>query len=285
MSHSSANMLKGFMLAATLLFLPISAHAATPPAPVTLTYQVYAGGIHVVQADLSLSVKPASYTAKLTSFTRGFLGALVPWKGSFESTGAHKKNGAYQVSRHKSVSTWKGSDDIAVYDYDASGNFKKLQMTADGKDKTPKTIDPALTRGTTDILTATLNVMQQAVKTGKCDGSADIFDSRRRFTLKYADQGPDTLKKTSYSFYAGPAMKCTAEVIPGAGNWHKKPRGWLSIQEQGRKKGTMPTLWMAKINPDLPAVPVRIMIKTDYGTLFMHLSNALDSKGQSVYKP
>ena len=86
------------------------------------------------------------------------------------------------------------------------------------------------------------------------------------------DQGADTIPKSRYTFYQGPARKCTVEVIPKGGAWHKKPRGWLSIQEQGRKQGALPTLWIAKVRDDLPPMPIKIMIKTDYGTMFMHLS-------------
>lgn len=251
------------ILSFTLLSMPAFA------APTKLTYQVYAGGIHVVQADLDLDLKKTTYTARLSAFTRGFLGTLVPWKGSFATEGAG--SGVKVTPReHKSISTWKGSDDVAVYTYDARGQFKSLKMTEDGKDKTPKEIDAKLTKDTVDVLTATLRMMQG----GACKGESDVFDSRRRFTLKFVPKGTETLAKTRYGFYQGEAVKCTAEVVPKGGAWKKKPRGWLSIQEQGRKKGTLPTLWLAKIDPNLPPVPVRIMVKTDYGTLFMHLASA-----------
>lgn len=254
-----------------LLIFPLAARAA----PMEMTYQVYAGGVHVVEAHLDLTLKPSTYTAKLSAHTRGFLGKLVPWQGSFITTGAAK---GLLPREHQSTSTWKGEDDVAVYRYDATGQFKSLKLIKAGKDETPKNIDPKLTQNTIDVLTATLRMMMGAAKTDACQGKADIFDSRRRFTLTYAPQGKDTLKPSRYSFYQGPAMKCTAEVIPAGGAWKKKPRGWLSIQEQGRKKGALPTLWLAKIDDSLPAVPVRIMIKTDYGTLFLHLSTLKTAK-------
>lgn len=267
---------------ALFVLLVLVATPARADQQAKLTYEVYAGGIHVVQANLNLDLKKSSYSASLLATTRGFLGRLVPWHGSFDSKGLRRGNGQYVINRHQSLSSWKGSDDIAEYTYDKNGHFKSLKMTDNGKDKTPKEIDPKLTKGTTDILTATLNMMNAAIKSGACDNTSDIFDSRRRFKLKYAAQGNENLKSTKYSFFAGPAMKCTAEVIPDGGAWKKKPRGWLSIQEQGRKKGTIPTLWVAKINPNLPPVPVRIMIKTDYGTLFMHLAQAVDAKGRPL---
>ena len=62
------------------------------------------------------------------------------------------------------------------------------------------------------------------------------------------------------------------EIKPVAGGWSEKPRGWLSIQEQGRDRGMMPTVWLANVSDDGPAVPVKIRVKTAYGTLFMHLA-------------
>ena len=79
------------------------------------------------------------------------------------------------------------------------------------------------------------------------------------------------MKSSGYNLYEGSAEKCTVEVRPVAGRWHEKPRGWMSIQEQGREKGMLPTVWMAKMNENGPAVPVTVRVKTDYGTLFMHL--------------
>jgi hypothetical protein len=256
----------------SLMMLCVAGAAQAADQPVRLTYQVYAGGFHVVQTDFDLVLKQSTYNAVLGVYTRGFLGSLVPWKGSFATTGVRTKD-HFQVRQHVSSAIWKGSEDATTYDYDAKGQFKKLKKIEGGVDKTPKDLDPALTKDTTDILTGTLNMMAKA-KNGKgCDGSAEIFDGRRRFTLIYKPLGWETLKKSKYGLYEGAAMKCTAEVKPNGGAWHKKPRGWLSIQEQGRKKGALPTLWLAEVDPKLPPVPVRIMLKTDYGTLFIHLSN------------
>src|SRR5690606_14417519 len=87
---------------------------------------------------------------------------------------------------------------------------------------------------------------------------------------------------SDYNLYSGPAKRCTIEVQPAGGKWHDKPRGWFSIQEQGRNKGTMPTIWVASITPDMPAVPVKVMVKTDYGTLFLHLVG-YEGGGKAMY--
>ncbi len=66
--------------------------------------------------------------------------------------------------------------------------------------------------------------------------------------------------------------------MPLAGKWHAKPRGWLSIQEQGRKLGALPTVWLANMEHGAPAVPVRLRVVTDYGTLYMHVIHYTNDK-------
>jgi hypothetical protein len=116
--------------------------------------------------------------------------------------------------------------------------------------------------------------MSALKETNLCEGRDDIYDGERRFTLIFRDQGAGSLPESRYNAYTGPARVCTVEIEPKGGRWHKKPRGWLSIQEQGRKKGSLPTVWMAQM-PGIPfAVPVKIRVKTNYGTLLMHLKSA-----------
>jgi Protein of unknown function (DUF3108) len=107
--------------------------------------------------------------------------------------------------------------------------------------------------------------------TSKCAGKSAVFDGRRRFDLIFRHVQNVDLSKNNYNVYEGKAAECTVEVKPTGGDWHVKPRGWMSIQEQGRERGTMPTLWMAQISDKGAAVPVKIRVKTEHGTLFMHL--------------
>lgn len=237
-----------------------------------LHYVVYAGGINAVTATLDLDLRKTTYDLALKGETRGFLKALAPWTGSFATQG-WRSDTAYFPRLHTSKSGWKTEQDIKEYRYDRKRNFLGLKHTEDGHDKSPQTIDPALTKGTTDILSATLAVMSAVAYDKPCAGQADVFDGKRRFAAIFKDQGAVTLKESAQAIYAGPARMCTLEIKPKGGKWGKKPRGWLALQEQGRQSGTMPTLWMANV-PGVPvAVPVKIRVKTKYGTLFMHLAD------------
>lgn len=246
----------------------------------SLVYEVYTGGIHTVQAEVEIIVDPdKDYSVSLDARTRGFLAKLLPWSGRFESQGQSLENGERRPRRHKSVRKWKEEIDSAEYLFNEDGSLERLTIKDHGKAPYERTVEAALTDGTVDILSAALVVFEAYNKNKTCAGSAEVFDGKRRFKQVFTHEKTVELKASKYNIYEGPAAQCTVEVIPVAGKWHKKPRGWLSIQEQGRKLGMMPTLWLAQIEESGPAVPVKIHIKTIYGSMFLHLTEYKSGNG------
>ena len=238
-------------------FTAVSSQAATgadatediPPHKQIMTYQVYAGGINAVDATMDIVYpETGNYHIMFKAKTRGFLAKLAPWWGSFESNGWRMDDKEDRPQVHKSVSSWREEKDVSEYKYKRDGGFDSFKITEAGKDKTPKKLDQELVEGTTDALTATLQVMQSVAEGNECAGESEVFDGKRRFALVYNDDGSEALTSTGYNIFEGTAEKCTVEVRPVAGRWHEKPRGWMSIQEQGREKGLLPTVWMAKMN-------------------------------------
>ena len=240
----------------------------------TMVYEVYAGGFHAVQAKLVIEPNTAKgrYDIVMDAQTRGLLGKLAPWVGTFESHGWIMKDGVYAPQMHKSTATWKGEDEVKEYLYNKNGTFKSLEIQEFDEEPKMEEVSKELTDGTTDALTATLNVLNHYNKTDQCVGKEDVFDGKRRFQQVFKHKQNVELSASKFNIYEGPAAECTVEVVPVAGKWHSKPRGWLSIQEQGRDLGTMPTVWVAQIRENMPAIPVKVRVKTEYGTLFMHLA-------------
>lgn len=267
------------LMIAAPLFAPQTqaqpAAMAIPDNMQRMVYHIYAGGIHAVRAELDIVYEEADqdYKLELRAHTRGFLGRLAPWKGSFLTEGWRKvKEDAEQPQLHKSVSTWRDETEIKRFNYGQDGSFISLEIEEEGQDKSPKGLEYELTQGTIDAMTAALQVMKKVSDEGECQSSADVFDGKRRFTMSFNHDKTEELSPSRYNVYKGEAARCVVEVKPVSGAWHKKPRGWLSIQEQGRQKGSLPTVWMAKISEDGPAVPVKLRLKTEYGTLFMHMT-------------
>lgn len=241
-----------------------------------MVYEVYAGGIHGLQATVDIETNSKKYDVLISAKTRGLLGKMAPWSGTFETHG-RVKNGKLLPRQHKSVGTWKREVETKDYSFDNKGRFTKI--TIDEHDKAPHTpaIEAEITQGATDALTAALLVFKNYNNTGgKCEGTSKVFDGKRSYDQVFAHQQAVQLKSSRYNIYEGAAAECTLEVVPLKGKWHSKPRGWASIQEQGRQRGALPTIWLASIEEGAPAVPVKIRVKTDYGTLFMHLAEYND---------
>lgn len=238
-----------------------------------MNFDVYAGGIHAVQADMLLDYTEAGrYSMMFGAETRGLLGTLAPWKGTFESRGWAEEDGNRIVEMHESIAMWRKEREVKTYTYTKDGGFQNLVTKYEHKKPKTEENDETLTKGTTDALTATILVMEHVTRGGKCEGEADVYDGKRRYTLIFRHVQYVNLQPSRYNAYSGAAVECTAEVKPVAGAWYKKPRGWLSIQEQGRDRGMMPTVWFAQVRPYAVVVPVRVRVKTAYGTLFMHMT-------------
>lgn len=264
----------GCIALCALLTLTSAVAAPAPKHRQIMTYDVYAGGFHVVEANLEVDLgKPKRYRLELDAKTRGFLRTLAPWDGTFETTGWYdSRRETPHPEIHRSSAVWRDELEAKEYKYRKDGGFQEYRVTDEYSKNEKRGVEKELTDKTTDVLSATLAVMEKISDGQKCEGTSEVFDGDRRYRMIFRDQGQVNLTATRYNLYEGPATQCVVEVQPVAGKWHKKPRGWMSIQEQGRQHGSLPTVWLAKMSEGEPAVPVKIRVKTDYGTLFMHLT-------------
>jgi len=270
--HSEHKTLKGKKTAAKAKAETKATEKTKPEKEKTWHYEVYAAGLHAVEADLTLGFSGKNrYDIRLDARTRGFLATLVPWDGTFETTGWKLGKDRFQPETHRSTATWRNEFELKEYHYSRGGKF--LGYRVEIKGKKPKTrYEHDLADGTTDLLSATLAVMENVTQGGACKGKAEIFDGDRRYGVEFRSQGTETLTASEFAPFSGPAERCEVEVFPAGGTWHAKPRGWMSIQEQGRIQGALPTVWLAQLDKDKPAIPVRIRVKTEFGTLFMHMT-------------
>jgi hypothetical protein len=262
------------VLLALLVAFPTRATEQAAIRPVTgqvAIYDVYASGVHVLEARLDLNEAPGRYDLLFTAHTRGFLSALLPWTGQYEAKGWALGGTDYRPETFKSKTVWKDEIDGKEYRYTKDGGFQELFLTKEGKTEKAE-IDPKLAKNTIDDYTSALKVFARIAAEGKCEGEDAIFDEKRRYKQVFNRLENETISLTDYNVFNGEAVACTIEVIPDGGRWHKKPRGWMNVQEQGRRLGQLPKMWAAKMDEKGPAIPVKVLIKTDYGALVIHLA-------------
>jgi hypothetical protein len=267
-----------FLCAATM------ANAATQPTgPLTLTYGVYAGGFHALEATLKLDRNPTDYIMTLDATPFGVIGNLLPWGGNYAVHGTItgvSGDAVLAPQVFNKTSKWRDDNDSASFMYD---NGKLISQTETDETKKPTTtenipVTPELAVGAVDILTGTAQLLQQLDAGKPCNYSTIIYDGKRRYKLQFTDKGSETLEASDYNTFAGPAKICEIEMVPLAG-FNGKVKGYYKIQEDARKRGQLPRVWMGHsygyAGQDGPYIPVKMMVKSEYGAVLIHLQKAV----------
>lgn len=237
--------------------------------PLKVTYALYASGFNVVDMQGTYTITDNTYDLIMDLETTGMLGRLAPWSGVIQSSGLNKGVNSSPL-KHSFASTWRDDTETNIFEFDQSGALKSyIKKDSDGttKDKMPD--DEVLAGKPTDMLSALFRAMQG----DGCTSTHPALDGKRRFDMAFRSKGTDVLQQSKYSIFEGEAEICEVEIIPVAGKWRDKPRGWMSIQQQAKGKGQLPRIWFGKVRDDLPPIPVRFLIKTDYGAMVMHLKD------------
>ena len=112
----------------------------SPPQTQTMTYDVYAGGIHALDAKLIIKTSEKDYDITLSSATHGFenSGSLVR---IFSTSGQISKDNKPNPLEHLSISTWKSSTEEKKYTMMAKEN-SWLYCHRKQKDKEPVDKNP-----------------------------------------------------------------------------------------------------------------------------------------------
>jgi len=248
-----------------VLFLMVSFQSMASE-PLKVTYGLYASGLNVVDIRGTYTIANDQYDLTMDLKTRGMLGKLAPWSGVIKSSGLNKGAKSTPLA-HSFSSTWRGDTETTTQIFDELGLLKSMIIDEQGviSNSLP---DPIVYK---DKPTDMLSAMFRAMNNQSCEGKQPSFDKKRRFDMVFRSKGVDVMEQSKYSIFKGEAEICEIEIVPVAGKWREKPRGWMSIQGQAKENGQLPRLWFGKVRDDIPAIPVRFLIKTNYGAMVMHL--------------
>lgn len=265
------------MTACCLLLCPV-AHATSAQTPLfgnsrdfTLSYSVYMGGFQAMTLSMDFHLAGTAYQAEMKAKPYGLLGHLLPWAGEYSVKG-HKTGKTLVPDEHIKLSQWQKDKDRYVFRY-TNGVLTGLDSLVTESGKTEKKAlapDASLHKNSVDIMTAAIRLMNELTTEGDCTSSSIIFDGKRRFEMNFSDKGVETLRASQYNSFKGKAHICEAEMVPLLG-YKKKPQGYYKIQEEARSRGQLPRVWMAQAWQDGPFIPVRMLVKSEFGAVFVHL--------------
>lgn len=264
-------MMKRFFALMALLPLAATPAHAQGAGHYAFRYDVYAGGVQAVAAQMDLAMADDAYKIDFTAQTRGFVGTVFPWQSHYSSEGLIGAAGLVPKA-NRVAKTERGTTKTLEMDFDADGQLVGRRETENQQDKILAPLEPGLADGAADLLTATLSVLRQAALAGGCGQQATVFDGSRRFALSTRAAGEVDLPSSDYSAYAGPALKCVLDIEPKGGHWRDRQLQWFDRAHGAARDPVI--VWLARPVADGPLVPVRLQLKSPYGTALVHLAGS-----------
>jgi len=236
-----------------------------------LDYDIYAGGIKILAAELNMSNGKDSYAMNLNAHTQGFIGALFPWSAEYNTSGVNK-DGKLQPTSYEKSDTWRGGTKVTKMKYDEKGQVVKSTVE-EGQNVTEASVDKLLSGNAVDVLTGVLNMMQIVKNSNECNGKVEVFDGKRKFNINLKNEGKEKIEPSRYSIFSGEAIKCDLTVEPIAGFKEKdKNRGWMAVQNHSEEHNRLPTIWLASTEKSAQLIPVRLQLNSTYGAVIAHLA-------------
>jgi len=241
---------------------------AAVPGPARLGYQVYFGGLQALALQVEVGLSDTGYRVALHAHTEGVTDWLFGWTARSWSEG-RLADGVVRPLRQDTESLSRGNRRTAALTFHDDGTIAtSVEPPAEADEREPVT--PAQTRGTLDPISAVLAATRALAARHSCAQHLKVFDGRRRFDLVLSDGGSDLLKPTEYGSFSGAATVCLFRYLRVAG--FQKPGGrWGNPHDDERTYKA----WLAPVLPGLPPMPVRIEVEGTFGSLIVHLVDAV----------
>jgi hypothetical protein len=254
-----------------LAVAPLDAAKATAFAPMKARYEIYVGGVHLLDAEAVVDFGVRVYHMSASAQTIGLWHKLFPWETKVTSVGEHQ-NSAIQPSRHSAFSAWKYKPQTLLLSYDAAGKVSIDPASTDAPEPQDRLSDEQV-NPTLDPLSGVLQLLSSFHQGGTCDGQVAIFDGKRRFDLIAKDKGAVTLRANEIMSYAGPAQRCDVhfELLGGKPKDMESRTFWMA--DKGKENRPPFTVWLAKLRPDLPPIPVKAETSSPFGYVMVYLKS------------
>lgn len=234
----------------------------------TSFYNVYSSGFHVLEAVMNVTRDDKNKTQiNFSARPYGFFGKLVPWNVKTTSKGYFNKE-KYIPYGYESLSEWRGKIKKRELIYDKDGKLKKYVRQTEGEKASVPKIKDDWAKGTTDVLSVFTQVL---MSTKPCGRSYEVFDGKRKFEVVLGESKVVDLVASRYNVYTGKALECTVKINRLAG--FDKKESWEIAQEESVRDNMTPTLWLAKRDGKPFSEIIKLRLKTEFGTTFLHLAD------------
>ncbi|MGE0226005.1 MAG: DUF3108 domain-containing protein, partial [Acetobacteraceae bacterium] len=215
---------------------------------VHLSYAAYAAGFRIADVEVGFTLEPATYRVELAHRTTGMIGFFFRGNSFSVADGVWQSDRA-QPHRYRSQGVWRGTPRLTLIDYERGQPVVRQLVPPNDEEREP--VPPQLQKDTIDTLSAMASLVRTVRATGRCDGSARLYDGRRASEITARTAGQEIVPITSRSVFAGQALRCDVDGRMLAGYMRSDDRDAAARPIRG-------TAWLADAVPGAPKLPVQL---------------------------
>jgi hypothetical protein len=248
--------------------------------PLFTTYDVYVGGLHLVEANVWFEEQGSTYHALVKAQTRGVWARLFPWHTVLDSYGRIAGD-QLKPQEFFTRDEWGHKPKTTKLHFDGNGGVV-AEFDPPNHDENREIVTPEQRRDALDPITALLQMLAHVAVQKSCALPVPVFDGKRRFDITGRDAGDALTDAEDYGVYSGAARLCDADFKMIAGEWKdgEHARFWKKSEtEEGRDPFQ---IWLASVAPGLPEIPVRLESGSIAGLVVVHLSVWKYTTGEEI---
>lgn len=250
--------------------------AAAADANARMTYDVYVGGLRMLEVSSGVTLGSDRYDVGLSAHVVGIAATFSDWRSNVRSTGG--LDGARVRPARNVVERINGDDARTTTITFLGGGRMDVEVVPSKKPKREQTIPPERLVHAVDPLSGVVAILQALhVGAEACKGQVPVFDGRRLYRADLTDGGTVMLQKAEQGMYGGEAQRCTLSLTPMVGDFNfgderrdSKPTEYFQRSSRAPDQRVIDT-WLASPGAGLPAVPVRIQSESPWGRVIVHL--------------
>lgn len=261
-----------FCLSSALALASWSAWGQPAGQEVSLSYDMYGGGLYLASFEALARTDDQSYSVVVDGRTRGVLVLLGDWRARASTVGTIDdglRANWYQMNIYE-------ADEISTVRIDYLPDGRVTTIRQPNRDLIAEV--PAADRvGTLDPISALIGASLAQGDTLDCPDDQAIFDGTRRYNVLFEAVGVEQIDGSSVGGFVGQAMHCRMRVDPVSGHWRdiESRSFWRYNRPDDDPDRMGMDVWFAPPVPGAPTTMVRGQRDVDFlGRFLIHLVDA-----------
>jgi hypothetical protein len=232
-----------------------------------LGYDAYVGGLHFFAFTIDFALGNESYSILGQGESRGIARLFWRWSTRLAAGGNLDTEGVRPQLYN--VDTFFRQRNLSMQlSFDENGRYAIRRTPPDTPHRAAKRKLPATVPETSiDPLSLSFRIARSVAEGRGCNGTHFIFDGNRRYDLMFSDLGVSKLPYTPYSVYSGEARRCQFDMKRISG--FREPRSYIRFWDEDNLDP--PQIFLARVVPQMPPVPVRLEGDLNMGGLRIYL--------------